>query len=127
GDRHVLSFNIGKTLARPIFKGHEFEPLWSFEASYDWLQTLDKWTSRFFAGQGKHNHIAKPKNRTMGITVAAQDLTIEFNHREGREPEKYLIALPHTIGVNKPHSTSYFSKDLAPVLYRLARANVVGD
>jgi hypothetical protein len=130
GEQHVLTFNRNDltTPPRPDIERDKFEALWEATVDHDWLTAFDrKWTSPWFNewDHGKHNHILRPKNRTLGVTITAKDLTIEYNRREGMSDKK-TFTFPSPININRRQTSDFLSKDLAPVLYRLARANVTG-
>jgi hypothetical protein len=129
GQRHTLRLrgNNDQTFRRPDFKRGDFTPLWQAQLSSEWFAELDEvWTSKWFAGLGRHNQILRPHNATLLLRVTARDLTMAFN-RSADHSASETIEFPSPLGgVERVHESAYFSKDLAPVLYRLAKAKLVG-
>jgi hypothetical protein len=86
------------------------------------------WADRWFAELGRYNQIIRPHNATLGVRVTAEKLEIIYNRQKGHPPPSESFPVPSPIkSVNEAQETVYFSKDLAPILFNLADADIKGS
>jgi hypothetical protein len=108
GDTPVVDFNR-----------HAFVPAWRATVNASWLARLhDDWAAPWCEGKGKSNHINRDANKDLGLQVEPDRFTVRF---DGAESAFNIDAQVHG-----PHNSRYRSIDVAPVLYQLSRARVVG-
>jgi hypothetical protein len=118
------------TSFQATFKFDSFKPDWSCEVTPAWFgklreQMLDTW----FVKLGEKAQIKRENNRTMWLTVSAGKINLRFNAVDTQSiaPPCDMPAGANWQGGKGSHETRHLSKDIAPVLYNLADAHVVGD
>ena len=78
------------------------------------------WADPWFAGLGQHNQIIRDLHATLQVKVTRQAFTILYN----LGLSSATFQFPTEVEVSTEELTSYFSKDLGPVLFNLADALV---
>ena len=111
------------------FKRGEFTPDWATTVPAHWPANVRQgWGDEWFATLGRYNQIIRPHNANLVLKIRPKKLEIEFNRQEGGESPVVSFSWPKAIKLAaEVHQTSYFSKDLAPVLFNLADAEIDGD
>jgi hypothetical protein len=112
------------------FKREEFQSDWTVILHPAWFSHLRQvWADRWFASLGRYNQIIRPHNARLVLRVSAEQLEIIFNRQEGghQSPSE---AFPFPDPIKPPpklvQETTYFSKDIGPVLFNIADAEIEG-
>jgi hypothetical protein len=123
--RHSPDANVAHYQAE--FRRDAFEPTWRTGVPAEWFATLRQvWTDKWFAELGRFNQITRKNNAVLEVKVEADKFHVIFN-RDSDASASETIAFPREIpGLAGPETTTYFSKDLAPILFNLADAQVSG-
>jgi hypothetical protein len=109
------------------FRRDAFKADWQLKLGPEWFATLRQtWTDKWFAGLGRFNQIARKNNAVLELKITPKKLYIIFN----RDPDasgSEDFEFPSDIRtLKRTQTTLYLSKDLAPVLFNLADAPVIG-
>ncbi len=111
------------------FKRDEFTPEWTTAVPAHWgADVRQGWLDEWFATLGRFNQIIRPNNAVLVLKVLPRKFEIVFNRQDGAEGPS--VSFPFRKAIKVPagaDQTAYFSKDLAPVLFNLADAEVDGD
>jgi hypothetical protein len=112
------------------FKREEFQPDWNVILHPAWFSHVRQvWADRWFAGLGRYNQIIRSHNERLVLRVTAEKLEIIFNRQEGgHQSPSEAFAFPDPIEPPPKllQETTYFSKDIAPVLFNIADAEIDG-
>jgi hypothetical protein len=108
------------------FRREAFRPDWTATVEPIWFAGLRHvWADPWFSELGQHNQIIRPHNTTLGLRVTAEKLEICYNRRKGHPPPSESFPFPAPIhSLSEAQETVYFSKDLAPILFNLADADI---
>jgi hypothetical protein len=110
------------------FLHDQFDPDWTIELGLEFFSALrEKWARPWFEGRGKFNHINRPANVALTLEVTENDVSIIFNQDEDGDGYAETIAFPQSVEMSREYQSSFFSEDIAPILYNLADAPVAGD
>src|SRR5262245_35970388 len=121
--RKALAFEVrNRSVLIPVFAGEKFEAEWEFQEPAHWFSSgVGRWAAEYFDGLGQHNHITRANNTILGLRVDAGALSIEFN--SAREAIQFSAPVA---SIREAYDAIHFSKDLGPVLYRLAQVDPIG-
>jgi hypothetical protein len=112
------------------FKREVFQPDWRAGVNLAWFANLRQvWADPWFADLGRYKQIIRPHNATLALRVTAKHLEIIFNRQGGvHQPPSERFPFPNPVDppLKKPQETTYFSKDLAPILLNIADADIDG-
>ncbi|MDQ2082964.1 hypothetical protein RA307_22495 [Xanthobacteraceae bacterium Astr-EGSB] len=126
----TLRFEPGATSAtdyQPDFDADKFAADWTVELDLKWFLQLRKvWADPWFGGLGLSHQITRDRNRKLEIEIDGAEVRIGFNREDGHSAFE-SFALPDNLsGLVTPARSTYLSKDLAPILFNMADANVDG-
>ncbi len=109
------------------FRREAFEPTWRAEVSGEWFGNVrQEWGDKWFAELGRYNQITRKNNAVLQLKVTDNEFHVIFNRHPDASASE-VFEFPKQIRIfAQPQTTTYLSKDLAPILFNLADAPASG-
>lgn len=119
------------TAFQSYFDFDVWKPTWSCTVKPRWFgdvreKLLDAWFTKLGAG----DQIKRQNNRAMLFAASPKGFVLHFNltfEQDKQSAQRNLSAGQNWQGEIEPAQTMHLSKDLAPVLYNIADAEIEGD
>lgn len=110
---------------QPTFDFSAWQPTWQVEVEPVWFgQLREKLLDSWFASFGGGTQFARATNQAMRFTLDGKQVVIEFNFNPHRNEVRPLASMPLHTGYEA--SWLHLSRDIAPALYNVADAEIVG-
>ena len=110
---------------QPTFDFSAWKPAWQVEVEPVWFgQLREKLLDGWFASFGGGTQLARATNQAMRLSLDGKQLVIGFNFDPKQDAAGPAASMPFPTG----HDASWLhlSRDIAPTLYNIADAEIVG-
>jgi hypothetical protein len=111
------------------FHFFEFMPLWQFDVSVEWFESLRAdWLDEWFTTLGRNTQLKRINNSVFNLSITQKAIRIAFNMDEtGIAPSYNKSGNIKFNNEQKEASVVVRSKELAPILYNIADLAIEGS
>jgi hypothetical protein len=124
---HFYDHEPDKTHFQADFRRDKFKADWTVRLDTEWFADLRQvWADKWFAELGRFNQILRPHNAVLEFKIAPKKLYVLFHLQDDHYADETFKFPTPIETLNRTEKTAYFSKDIAPILFNLADAQING-